>query len=178
VLHKTGCVASVGSGPNRLIARLATKRAKPDGAHHVSAATAAVFLAVLPAEDLPGVGRGTLDKLKRAGGVGGSGGGAGNTFSGRAGGGRGDEQESVLTCADIAATPLGLLQRALGEAAATGRTPVDPSVRTPPRWTGSAFDYEYVLTWPRRLWTDCFGSNPPRDNDDAGAYTILLNPKP
>ena len=31
--EKTGCAASVGSGPNRLIARLATKRAKPDGAH-------------------------------------------------------------------------------------------------------------------------------------------------
>ena len=88
VLEKTGCVASVGSGPNRLIARLATKKAKPDGAVHVSAAAAAAFIAALPAEDLPGVGRGALDKLKKVGGIGGyrptSGGGAGGCRKKRA----------------------------------------------------------------------------------------------
>ena len=98
ILAKTGCVASVGSGPNRLIARLATKKAKPDGACHVSAAAAASFLAALPAEDLPGVGRSTLDKLLQVG----------------VGGGAGARTAGELTCADVVATPLTLLQRVLG----------------------------------------------------------------
>ena len=46
ILAETGCVASVGSGPNRLIARLATKRAKPDGAYHVAQRDAGVFAGV------------------------------------------------------------------------------------------------------------------------------------
>ena len=94
ILAETGCVASVGSGPNRLIARLATKRAKPDGAYHVAQRDAAGFLAGLSAEDLPGVGRGAMEKLRRAG-LGGAGAG-------------------TLTCADVAAAPLSLLRRALG----------------------------------------------------------------
>ena len=67
IFAKTGCVASVGSGPNRLIARLATKRAKPDGSHHVPASNASSFLASMPVAELPGVGRGTLEKLRREG---------------------------------------------------------------------------------------------------------------
>lgn len=110
IREKTGCAASVGSGPNRLIARLATKKAKPDGACHVSAAAAAVFIAALPAEDLPGVGRGTLDKLKKIGGVGGGGGWCVNGASASSA----IEGERTLTCADVAAAPLSLLQRALG----------------------------------------------------------------
>ena len=94
ILAETGCVASVGSGPNRLIARLATKRAKPDGAYHVAQRDAAGFLAGLSAEDLPGVGRGAMEKLRRAG-LGGAGAG-------------------TLTCADVAAASLSLLRRALG----------------------------------------------------------------
>ena len=64
IKEATGCVASVGSGPNRLIARVATKKAKPDGACHVSAAAAAVFIAALPAADLPGVGHHTVRRCK------------------------------------------------------------------------------------------------------------------
>ena len=67
ILAETGCVASVGSGPNRLIARLATKRAKPDGAYHVAQRDAAGFLAGLSAEDLPGVGRGAMEEVASRG---------------------------------------------------------------------------------------------------------------
>ena len=67
IVTKTGCAASVGVGPNRLIARLATKKAKPDGAYHVPATSAASFLASLPIAELPGVGKGTLEKLRREG---------------------------------------------------------------------------------------------------------------
>ena len=98
IFAKTGCAASVGSGPNRLIARLATKRAKPDGAFHVSLAAAPALMSSLPAAELPGVGRGAMKKLAAAG-VGG-------------GGGVGGELE--LTCADVVSAPLTSLQRALG----------------------------------------------------------------
>ena len=102
IFAKTGCVASVGSGPNRLIARLATKRAKPDGSHHVPASNAASFLASMPVAELPGVGRGTLEKLRREG-IGSMVGGVGPM------GTAGDP-----TCADVAAAPLSVLRRALG----------------------------------------------------------------
>lgn len=42
----TGCTASAGIGPNMLLARLATKRAKPNGQFCVTAAQARSFLAV------------------------------------------------------------------------------------------------------------------------------------
>ena len=67
IFAKTGCVASVGSGPNRLVARLATKRAKPDGAFHVAKRDAEAFVRASPLRDLPGVGRGALEKLRKAG---------------------------------------------------------------------------------------------------------------
>ena len=69
IFAKTGCVASVGSGPNRLIARLATKRAKPDGSHHVPASNASSFLASMPVAELPGVGRGTPRSFEGKGSV-------------------------------------------------------------------------------------------------------------
>ena len=92
IFAKTGCVASVGSGPNRLIARLATKRAKPDGSHHVPASNASSFLASMPVAELPGVGRGTLEKLRREGICSAVGGVGPNTAD--------------PTCADVAAAPL------------------------------------------------------------------------
>lgn len=100
IFEKTGCVASVGSGPNRLIARLATKRAKPDGSHHVPASNASSFLASMPVAELPGVGRGTLEKLRREG--------IGSTVDGVG------PNTADPTCADVAAAPLSVLRRALG----------------------------------------------------------------
>lgn len=44
----TGCTASVGIGHNLLIARLATKRAKPDGQCHIQEAEAASAMLVRP----------------------------------------------------------------------------------------------------------------------------------
>eukprot|EP00887_Chlorella_sp_A99_P002876 scaffold6.g2876.t1 len=58
----TGCTASAGVGPNLLVARIATERAKPDGQHIVAA-----FLADLPAGELPGVGPSHRDTLAQAG---------------------------------------------------------------------------------------------------------------
>jgi DNA repair protein REV1 len=52
-----GCTASVGIGPNKLLARLATRAAKPRGQRRLGpGAEALPFLASLPASSLPGVG--------------------------------------------------------------------------------------------------------------------------
>jgi len=65
---------------------------------------------MLPAADLPGVGRGALEKLAAAAGAG-AGAGAGADAGAGAGGNR---LGTDCTCADITAAPLAMLQRALG----------------------------------------------------------------
>ncbi len=52
----TGCTASAGIGPNMLVARLATKKAKPNGTFRIRATEAQGAIAALPLADLPGVG--------------------------------------------------------------------------------------------------------------------------
>eukprot|EP01035_Chromulina_nebulosa_P021945 gene21945-28413_t len=51
-----GCTASVGISSNILLARLATKRAKPNGVFFISHAAAGEHMRNLPIADLPGVG--------------------------------------------------------------------------------------------------------------------------
>ena len=101
VRDATGCVASVGIGPNRLIARLATTRAKPDGVFEVREDEAEAFVASLPVRDLPGVGRGALEKLRAC-----------------LGARRAPEAPGVITCRDVSRVPLDRLQRALGRKSA------------------------------------------------------------
>jgi nucleotidyltransferase/DNA polymerase involved in DNA repair len=62
-----GCEASVGIGPNKLLAKLATRCAKPAGQFRITAASAAAFLAPLPVRDLHGVGRSTAEQLAALG---------------------------------------------------------------------------------------------------------------
>ncbi len=62
----TGVTVTVGLGPNRMLAKMAGKTAKPDGLAWVRAADAAAFLAGRPVGDLLGVGpahRRTLEGL-------------------------------------------------------------------------------------------------------------------
>lgn len=63
----TGCTASAGIGPNMLLARLATKRAKPNGVFRYSAAEAQADTAALPLADLPGVGWSLQQRLAELG---------------------------------------------------------------------------------------------------------------
>ena len=67
VRHATECNASVGSGPNRLLARMATARAKPDGYFHISSEEAIEYLDPLAVRSLPGVGYNTVEKLTKLG---------------------------------------------------------------------------------------------------------------
>lgn len=63
----TGLIASVGIGPNKLLAKLASELGKPDGLYAIAADQAAAVLAPLPIGDLPGIGRKTAPRLQRLG---------------------------------------------------------------------------------------------------------------
>ncbi|XP_053952642.1 DNA repair protein Rev1 [Anastrepha ludens] len=62
---KTGCPCSAGVGGNKLQARMATKRAKPDGQYLLLPDVAEEYLANIKIEDLPGVGSSTAYTLKQ-----------------------------------------------------------------------------------------------------------------
>ncbi|CAH1408060.1 unnamed protein product [Nezara viridula] len=66
VKRKTKCPCSVGLGANRLQARIATKKAKPDGQFHLQDDPER-FFENIPVSDLPGVGYSTSYKLKSFG---------------------------------------------------------------------------------------------------------------
>ena len=63
ILQKTQCNASVGMGPSMLIARLATKKAKPNGLHHVRKDEVEEFMKGHSVDNLPGVGRSITHRL-------------------------------------------------------------------------------------------------------------------
>ncbi|XP_067371782.1 DNA repair protein REV1 isoform X2 [Channa argus] len=56
IKEKTGCCASVGMGSNILLARLATRKAKPEGQHFLRSEDVDDFIRDLPVTNLPGVG--------------------------------------------------------------------------------------------------------------------------
>lgn len=64
---KSGCTVSAGIGPNMLIARMATRTAKPNGQHLVRSEDIASFLSSQAVRDLPGVGYATAKKLDEKG---------------------------------------------------------------------------------------------------------------
>ncbi|KAJ2156286.1 deoxycytidyl transferase [Coemansia sp. RSA 552] len=86
VLSKTQCVVSVGIGPNVLLARLATAKAKPDGVYMLDAST--FYQMDLSVRDLPSVGGVIEESLARHG---------------------------IRTVADIRATPLHRLKEICGD---------------------------------------------------------------
>ncbi|GMS89156.1 hypothetical protein PENTCL1PPCAC_11331 [Pristionchus entomophagus] len=69
IREHTGCPASVGIGPNPLVARLATRLAKPDGVKWIQEREVEEFVANQKVSDLPGVGYSTLNKLSEIGGA-------------------------------------------------------------------------------------------------------------
>ena len=51
---ETGCTASAGFGSNRLQARLATRKAKPNGQFYLEPASVPLFMLDIEVKDLPG----------------------------------------------------------------------------------------------------------------------------
>lgn len=84
----TNCPASVGIGSNRLLAKLAVKLAKPDGAHYLKDVDAQEYIYGLQVRDLPGVGNSNEGKLREL---------------------------NVITCGDLLRVPLRELKSVFGE---------------------------------------------------------------
>ncbi len=88
VAREVGVTCSVGVAPTKLVAKLASTSAKPDGMRVVRAGEVEAFLDPLPAEALWGVGEKTVETLSRLG---------------------------VRTVGDLARTPVAVLARLLGD---------------------------------------------------------------
>jgi len=92
IFAATGLTASVGIGPNRLIAKLGSEYRKPDGLTVVSEKQVLGFLGPMPVSNLRGLGRQTQKVFTRLG---------------------------ISTVAQLRAVPLPVLQQELGGNAAT-----------------------------------------------------------
>lgn len=88
IVAKTGCTASAGIGPSKLIARLATKAAKPNGQIRIRQEGVFQYLDTLRVKDLPGIGWRTNQRLMHM---------------------------SVETCPQLRALSLKFLQEEFGE---------------------------------------------------------------
>ena len=89
--EETGLTASVGIGPNRLIAKLGSEACKPDGLKLITPDQVDGFLAPMPVANLRGLGKRTLSKIERL---------------------------NIRTVADLRDTPLDTLKQHLGDKAA------------------------------------------------------------
>lgn len=92
IFDEQGITCSVGIGPNRLIAKMASVAAKPDGLVEVAPEQVDAFLAPLPVERLVGVGPAMAARLHRLG---------------------------VRTVADVTAVPTSALRAAFGPRSGT-----------------------------------------------------------
>ncbi|XP_012232688.1 DNA repair protein Rev1 isoform X2 [Linepithema humile] len=88
IKQKTGCAVSTGFGNNKLQARLATRKAKPDNQFYLSSQDAETYIQSLNVRDLPGVGRTTTHKL---------------------------HEMNVRTCGELQKISLGVLQKDFGK---------------------------------------------------------------
>ncbi|XP_043105477.1 DNA repair protein REV1 isoform X2 [Puntigrus tetrazona] len=67
IQEKTGCSASIGMGSNILLARMATRKAKPNGQYFLRSEEVDDFIRDQPVSSLPGVGRSMSSKLTSLG---------------------------------------------------------------------------------------------------------------
>ena len=65
--EKTGITVSAGVGPNKLIARLATAKIKPNGQLIVTKEQSENFVSKIPLQKLPGVGPSMMTRLSKLG---------------------------------------------------------------------------------------------------------------
>ncbi|XP_072743244.1 DNA repair protein Rev1 isoform X2 [Anoplolepis gracilipes] len=88
IKQKTDCPVSTGFGNNKLQARLATRKAKPDNQFYLNNENAKTYIQTLDTRDLPGVGRTTTHKLHKM---------------------------NVRTCEDLQKISLSVLQKEFGK---------------------------------------------------------------
>lgn len=67
IKDRTGCAVSVGIGSNILLAKVALRKAKPAGQHHIKPEVALDFIGELLVQDLPGVAYSIGGKLEEIG---------------------------------------------------------------------------------------------------------------
>ncbi|HEX5996210.1 MAG TPA: DNA polymerase IV [Jiangellales bacterium] len=67
ILDRTGLTASVGAATSKLLAKIASEQAKPDGLVVVEPGTELAVLHPLPVRALPGIGPATAERLARLG---------------------------------------------------------------------------------------------------------------
>lgn len=67
VRNRLNLTVSIGIGPNKLLAKIASKLGKPDGLHRIDAAEAEAVLAPMPAGAIWGIGPRTAARLARHG---------------------------------------------------------------------------------------------------------------
>lgn len=67
VFERTGLTVSIGVGPTRLLAKIASRWNKPNGAFYINERSAAETIAPLPVRSLPGVGPAAAARLLRFG---------------------------------------------------------------------------------------------------------------
>ncbi len=67
VLREVGLKITVGVGPNKIIAKMASDAAKPDGLMVVKPDDVKSFIAPLPVDKIPGVGKKTAERLEGLG---------------------------------------------------------------------------------------------------------------
>jgi len=67
IFDKEGLTGTVGIGPNKLVAKISSEKAKPDGLKIVRPEGVASFLDPLDIEDLPGIGEKTAEKMRPLG---------------------------------------------------------------------------------------------------------------
>ncbi|XP_052725582.1 DNA repair protein REV1 isoform X3 [Vigna angularis] len=65
IYKTTGCTASAGIAGNMLMARIATRTAKPNGQYHITTEKVEDHLCQLPINSLPGIGHVLQEKLKK-----------------------------------------------------------------------------------------------------------------
>lgn len=87
VRDELGLPASIGIGPSKLVAKVSTEHAKPDGIFQVRQQEAESFFAPQPVRNLPGIGPKASETLAKL---------------------------QISTLGQLAAAPVGLLRRALG----------------------------------------------------------------
>ncbi|MCW3817365.1 DNA polymerase IV [Micromonospora sp. DR5-3] len=131
VAEEQGLTCSVGVAPSKFVAKLGSTRAKPDGLLVVPAARVLDFLHPLPVGALWGVGERSAETLRRLG---------------------------LNTVGDLAEAPLGLLRRAVGEAAAThlhelawGRDPRRVSPEQVEKSIGAEATFDVDVTDPAQI---------------------------